>query len=282
MDKPKTIGIIGGTGKLGQWFKKFFEKNNCKVLIASRKTELTTKECASKADIVIISVPIKTTIDVIKEVGPHVREDALLMDFTSLKQEPVEAMLKHSKAAVIGAHPVFGPSVKTINNQTVVLCPERPKNWLDWIKNVLESNGALVRIITPEKHDKMMSVIQGVIHFSTISLAHTLKGLGIDIRESLHYTSPIYKVRMDMVGRMLNQDPGLYADIGILNPENNKSINEYMESSKKLQDIIKNKDKEAFVKFFKEGADFLGEFKQEATEYSDYIIEQLVKKGSLK
>ena len=33
--------------------------------------------------------------------------------------------------------------------------------------------------------------------------------------------------------------------------------------------------------YFKEGADFLGDFKKEATEYSDFIIKQLVKKGSL-
>jgi len=277
-----TIGIIGGTGKLGQWFKKFFEKNNCEVLIASRSTKLKPKECAARCDVVVVCVPINVTVDVIKEIGPFVREDALLMDFTSLKKGPVEAMLKYSKAAVIGTHPVFGPSVKTIKNQTVVLCPSRPRKWLKWLRGILERNGALVRIITPEKHDKVMSIVQGIVHFSTISLAHALKNLGIDVHESLHYTSPIYKVRMDMVGRLLNQDPCLYADIEILNPENKKAIAEYMKSSKKLMDIIKKQDKEGFVKFFKEGAEFLGDFKEEATEYSDYLIEQLVKKGRLR
>lgn len=281
-EKKITIGIIGGTGQIGQWFKKFFEKNKCKVLISSRKTKLTPKECASKCDIVIISVPIDVTIQVIKEIAPFVKEDALLMDFTSLKKEPVETMLKYSKSAVIGAHPVFGPSVKTIKNQTVVLCPARPKRWLSWLQDILKRNGALVRITTPEKHDKMMSIIQGVTHFSTICVAHTLKKLGIDVKESLHYTSPIYKLRMDMVGRLLAQDPALYADIQMLNPENKKAIEEYIRSIRELIGIIKRKDREEFIKFFKEGADFLGDFKQEATEYSDYLIEQLVKKGKLK
>jgi len=267
---------------MGQWFKKFFEKNNLEVTIASRKTKINPKECASKCDVVIVSVPIAPTLKVIKDIAPFVREDALLMDLTSLKQRPVDAMLKHSKAAVIGTHPVFGPSVNTIKNQTVVLCPARPKKWLDWIKNLLEKNGALVRITTPEKHDKMMSIIQGVTHFSTICVAHTLKKLGIDVQESLRYTSPIYKLRMDVVGRLLNQDPALYADIEMLNPENKIAIEEYIKSTRELIGIIKRKDREEFVKFFKEGSDFLGDFKKEATEYSDYIIDQLVKKGSLK
>lgn len=282
MQEKPTIGIIGGTGQMGQWFKKFFEKNKCKVLIASRKTKLLPKECAAKCDIVIISVPIDATIKVIKEIAPFVKEDALLMDLTSLKKEQVETMLKHSKSAVIGAHPVFGPSIKTIKNQTVVLCPSRPRQWLSWLRNIFEKNGALVRITTPEKHDKMMSIIQGITHLSTICVAHTLKKLGIDVEESLHYTSPIYKLRMDMVGRLLNQDPRLYADIEMLNPENKKAMEEYIRSTRELIGIIKRKDREEFIRFFKEGADFLGDFKEEATEYSDYVIEQLVKKGRLR
>ncbi len=281
MNKEITVGIVGGTGQMGQWFKSFFEKNGCKVLISSRKTKLTPIECVPKCDVVIVTVPIGATVEVIKEIASYVREDALLMDLTSLKKGPVDAMVKYSNAAVIGTHPVFGPSVKTIKNQTVVLCPARPRKWLEWLKGILKKNEALVRVTTPEKHDKMMSIIQGVTHFSTIAIAHTLKKLGISVEESLHYTSPIYKLRMDVVGRLLNQDPKLYADIEMLNPENKKAMEEYIGSVRELLGIVKRKDREEFIKFFKEGADFLGDFKKEATEYSDYIIEQLVKKGSL-
>jgi hypothetical protein len=66
------------------------------------------------------------------------------------------------------------------------------------------------------------------------------------------------------------------------NPENKKAMEEYIRSTRELLGIVKRKDKEEFIKFFKEGSDFLGDFKKEATEYSDYIIEQLVKKGSLR
>ena len=162
-----------------------------------------------------------------------------------------------------------------------MLCPARPKEWLAWIHDIFEKNGALVRVTTPEKHDQMMSIIQGVNHFSTICLAHCMKNLGIDVQESLHYTSPIYKVRMDMVGRLLAQDPALYADIEMLNSENKKAMEEYIRSARELLGIIKRKDKEEFIRYFREGAEFLGSFKEEATEYSDYIISQLVKKGSL-
>lgn len=279
MTKNKvTVGIIGGTGQMGQWFKRFFQKNGCKVVIASRKTKLKPEECAAKCDVVVITVPIDSTIPVIKKIAPHVRKDALLMDLTSLKKDQVKAMLKYSKSEVIGTHPVFGPSVKSIKDQTVVLCPARGKKWIVWLKSILKKNGAKIKISTPIQHDKMMAVIQGIMHFGSISICHALKELGVDIKDSQEFSSPIYKLRMDMVGRILNQDPKLYGDIEILNPATPKALRAYIKSSKKLYKIIRKKDKSAFIKYFKEAANYLGSFKKEAEEYSNYLIEKLVER----
>jgi prephenate dehydrogenase len=272
------IAIIGGTGEMGQWFKRYFERNNHKVIISSRKTEIKPIDAAKQADVVIISVPINVTEDVIKQVGPYVREDALLMDFTSIKIQPVEAMLKYSKSEVIGTHPVFGPSVDSLKNQTVVICPARGEKWLPWLKKILRKGEAKLKISTAEYHDKMMSVIQGMIHFSSIVACHTLGDMGIDINDSQKFSSPIYKLRLDVMGRILNQDPSLYADIEMLNPNTLKVLDSYIDAAKKLREIILNKDKSAFEHFFKEAADHLGDFKEEAEEYSDYLIRKLVRK----
>ncbi|CAD7777149.1 hypothetical protein BLFGPEAP_01615 [Candidatus Methanoperedenaceae archaeon GB50] len=62
MKKPNIIGIIGGTGRMGQWFEAFFEKRGYEVLISSRRTPLSNKELVQKSDVVIISVPIRVTV----------------------------------------------------------------------------------------------------------------------------------------------------------------------------------------------------------------------------
>ena len=284
MTKP-TIGIIGGTGLMGQWFKKFFENQGFKVIIASRHTELSIEDCAKQSEVVIISVPIEITIEIIKRVAPLVKKEGLLMDITSMKVKPVKTMVKYSNCAVIGTHPVFGPGVKDLKNQTIVLCPARGKKWLRWLEKLFLEGGAKLKITSPSKHDKMMSVIQGVIHFSSITISHVLKELNIDIMETQDFSSPIYKLRMDMVGRILNQDPGLYANIEIQNPKTPKALKVYLKTCRKLYGIIKEKDTEAFVRYFNEAADYLGDFKKEAEEYSNYLIDKLVdrkeKKGEI-
>ncbi|MCK5283895.1 MAG: prephenate dehydrogenase/arogenate dehydrogenase family protein [Nanoarchaeota archaeon] len=282
MGAKPVIGIIGGTGLMGQWFKRFFENHGYKVLIASRRTELSIEECTKKSDVVIVSVPIGITVDVIKKVGPLVKKGGLLMDLTSMKKEQVKAMLGNSGCEVIGTHPVFGPGVESLLNQTIVLCPARGEKWLDWLKKEFLKGGAKLKIASPDEHDKMMSVIQGVMHFSSITISHVLKELDIDIMESQEYSSPIYRLRMDMVGRILNQDPRLYSEIEINNPETPKTLNVYLKTCERLYDIIKEKDTKAFIDYFKEAADYLGDFKEEAEKYSDYLIGKIVHKKKKK
>ncbi|MEK6983302.1 MAG: prephenate dehydrogenase/arogenate dehydrogenase family protein [Nanoarchaeota archaeon] len=271
-----NVGIVGGTGQMGKFFMEFFEKNNCKVSVSSRRTKITPINCAKNSDIILVSVPIDVTVSVIKNISPHINKESLLIDTASIKKGPVEAMLRYSKCEVIGMHPVFGPNVSSLKNQTIVLCPARTKEWFNWLVDIFGKNGAIIKISTPEKHDEMMSVIQGLNHFSQLSAAHAMSKMGVSIKESLEYSSPIYKLRMAMVGRILNQDPSLYANIEIMNPANIKVLKQYISSSKKLQKIIRTKDAKEFLNYFNECAKFFGDFKNEAEEMSDYLIEKMV------
>ncbi|MBI2659657.1 prephenate dehydrogenase/arogenate dehydrogenase family protein [Candidatus Woesearchaeota archaeon] len=274
--KRVSVGIIGGTGKMGRFFKKFFEKNKCKVLVSSRRTRLKPTECAKKSDVVLVSVPIGATLKVIREISPCINKKSLLIDTTSIKKEPVNAMLKYSKCEAIGMHPVFGPNVGSVKNQAIVLCPARGKKWLRWIANIFEKNGAKIRIVTAKKHDEMMSIIQGLNHFSTLAVAHAMKRSGIAINESLEFASPVYRLRMMMVGRILNQNPELYADIEIMNSKNREMLDLLEKSSQQLKKIIESKNKREFVKYFNECSQFFGGFRKDAERTSDYLIEKMV------
>ncbi len=263
---------------MGQWFKHFFERHGCTVILSGRKTAVSMEEAAAKGDVVIISVPMDALESVIKRIAPHVRSDALLTDLTSIKEEPIELMLEHSPSEVLGLHPVFGPSVSSMRNQTMVICPGRGNKWQGWLTSLFLKEGAKIKVTSAQKHDKMMSVVQAVTHFSSITMSHVLKELDIDVMESEDFGSPIYKLRMDMVGRILNQEPHLYAHIGTHNPYSEKAIKTYMDTCKELYSVIKKKDVDGFIDYFMVGANYLGEFKDEAQEYSDYIIETLAKK----
>ncbi|MBI2140071.1 prephenate dehydrogenase/arogenate dehydrogenase family protein [Candidatus Woesearchaeota archaeon] len=276
---PKVIGIIGGMGQMGQWFKRFFEKEGYEVLAASRTTALSCEDCAKKSDVVIITIPIDQTVAMIKRIGPLIKEEGLLMDLTSIKQAPVQAMLESSRCAVIGTHPMFGPKIRSFKNQTIVLCPARPGNFLPWLSGILGKHKALIKIATPEQHDKAMTIVQGITHFSSIAMCHSLRELGVPINETEDYSSPMYRVFMDMVGRIMSHDSNLYADIEMLNPLNPEALRKFISNAQQLLHIIESKDKGAFNNYFREASDYLGDFKFEAEYYSTMLIHYLVDRG---
>jgi prephenate dehydrogenase len=95
-------------------------------------------------------------------------------------------------------------------------------------------------------------------------------------------SSPIFRFNMDVAGRILNQDPELYADIELLNKHVAPALKAYIEDASHLLNIIESGDREGFVSYFKEAADYLGDFKDEAEEYTNKIITYLVKEGKRK
>jgi len=274
--KAGTIGIIGGTGRMGRLFAKVFEKAGYAVLVSGRKTTLTAADLAKQCDIVIVSVPIRETVKVIGSVAPLMQPGQLLCDFTSLKVKPVEAMLK-SKADVIGLHPMFGPAVKSIRNQTIIVCPARADEArVAGLVAVFEAQGAVCTIATPEEHDRIVAVVQGLTHFVTLCVADTVRRLGVDLHKTEQFESPVYQIELSLVGRLLSQDPTLYADILQQNPYVPEVIAACRSSAAELAAIVDSKDTEKFREFFSKNSRHLGSYCEEGQKTTDALIECMV------
>ncbi len=276
MASPKRIGIIGGEGRMGQWFARFFKDSGCQVLSSDLKTTISSEQLVADSDIVVFSVPISVTVDVIESLLPVIRSEQLLIDLTSIKQPAVQAMLA-SNAEVLGLHPMFGPQIDSIVGQTVVMCKARPRAITPFIEELLVRSGVLLCQSTPEEHDKMMAIIQGLNHFMALVMADCFRRIGVDIGRSLDFSSPIYRMRMAMVGRVLAQDPRLYAEIEILNPASLGPIGKFIESAKELAQHVKDKNIEGFIDYFNQSAEYLGDFKDIAMSESNHLIELLHK-----
>lgn len=274
-----TVGIIGGRGMLGTIFKGFFRKHGFKVIVSGRKTKLTNIVLVKNSDIVIFSIPISSTVRVIREVLPYTRKGQLLMDFTSIKEEPVKEMLK-SKASVIGLHPMFG-KIESLKGKTILVVPARPGKWLKFILSLFKKEKIKFKITNARKHDEIMAVLQGLIHFNFISTAYALEEISkqknFKLKDLLEYGGVVYRLRLGMISRILSQDPELYADLAIQNKNTAKSIEEYSKVVSKLNSLIKKKNKKEFVKHFAKASSFFKGFDKEALKESTFLIEQLSK-----
>jgi len=211
------IGIIGGVSGIGRWFAAFFEKEGHPVHVSGRDTGLRPAEMAGVCPVVIVSVPIGVTEAVIREVGPHMKQESLLMDLTSLKAGPVRAMLETSVSEVVGLHPLFGPGVLSLEGQNIVLCPARGERWLPWVRDTLGKKGATLIEVTPERHDEVMAVVQALNHLNTLVLGLSIREAGISREELERFSTPLFRARLEAVENLFSH-PQLYAEIIAGNP----------------------------------------------------------------
>lgn len=273
-NKKPIIGIIGGNGKMGNWFKNFFEKEGLKVIISDKRTKLSNIELAKRADIVIVSVPVRITVKVIKEIRGIIRKDALFSDLTSLKEKPVKAM-KKAKSGVLGIHPLFGPLAADIKGQSIVFCLERKNKWIDFLRKIFQKNGAKIIDISPKEHDIQMAYLQSLIHFSNISMAYFL--FTQNFRPKSSFLTPLFRLQSLVFGRILGQNSKVYAEISIENPYFHEILKKYFQEISLFEKNIIDHDYKEFQRKFRDSSLHLSNFVKVAQEKTTQILKTIEK-----
>jgi len=256
------VAIIGGSGKIGRWFADFLLKEGVEVIITGRNEEklrqvkkqlgveiATSMEAVSRADVILISVPIDNFEEVVKQLQPCVQPGQIIMDITSIKASPVAIMHRYLKTAtVLGVHPVFGPGASGIANQNFVLTPtnDEETSLARKVKGYLETRGASVSIMTPPEHDEMMTVILGLAHFIAIVSADTLLNFN-KLNQMKAISGTTYRVLLTLVESVLSEDPELYASLQMNLPGITETEQLFLKSTQAWTEIVENKDRPEFV-----------------------------------
>ena len=276
-----SIGILGGTAGMGAFLGRLFTAAGYEVETTGIDAGAPNVVVAARHDLVIVAVPIAVTVEVITEALPHVRAGACMVDVTSVKRAPMEAMIAHAPEGVdvIGTHPMFGPQGADMDRQKVVLCAGRGETWLPRVRRLFEAFGAEIVESTAEEHDAQMALIQVLIHEKTMVLGSVLERLKAGLERSLQFASPIYRAELAMVGRMFSQQAELYADILTSNPEGSRISHLFEQEAGHFARAVAMHDRDTVVKRFREVAEYMKDFAAWAKKESDAILHDIVRHG---
>ncbi|WP_237386673.1 bifunctional chorismate mutase/prephenate dehydrogenase [Xenorhabdus sp. Sc-CR9] len=257
------VVIVGGSGKMGKLFSRLLTLSGYEVRVLETDDWNNAEHILADAGMVMVSVPIHLTEKVIRRLPP-LPKHCILVDLASIKYRPLNAMLDVHEGPVLGLHPMFGPDVGSCAKQVVVYCDGRyPEAYQGFLDQILVW-GARLHQIRADEHDKNMSFIQALRHFTTFSYGRHLAKEDIDLQQLLSLSSPIYRLELAMVGRLFAQDPQLYADIIMSSPENIEQIRRYHQRFAQALEILENQDKSAFIESFKQVSEWFGD---EATRF---------------
>lgn len=257
--KPRRVTLIGGSGMMGQFFINQLSAVGHEVSILARNDWEHADKLLAGAELVLVCVPIECTLDVVRKAARYLAPTTALADITSIKTPIVGTMLEYHRGPVMGLHPMFGPKVKSFLSQNVVVCPGRRDEAFQWLLDLIESEGGKLIVCTPEEHDQMMVTIQAIRHFATFSLGIFLAEEEIDIRRSLDFSSPTYRMELDMVTRLFAQHAPLVVDIMLATEERREAIGRLASTYERLAQLVMHNDRDTLIGEFKAGMSCFGQ-----------------------
>lgn len=273
-----TVLIVGGGGRMGAYFGRWFAESGYTVRVLERDDWPRAADLCRGAALVLVSVPIAATVEVIRRLGPHLPADVVLADLTSVKAAPVAAMLAAHTGPVVGLHPLFGPTTASMDQQVVVASPGRDPAACQWVLDQLSAWGNIVLTLDAAEHDTLMDLVQGVRHFATFAFGRFLAERGVDLGRTLEFSSPIYRLELGMIGRLFAQDAAMYAQIICASPRRLALLREYVESLRRSCELLEREGPAAFEREFARVAAWFGPFCGQALRESSFLIEKLVER----
>lgn len=257
-----NFAIIGGSGKMGRWFARLLVGEGHRVLLLGRSearlrpardqlgvdASTDTRRIAG-ADVVLVSVPPNAFEGVVAGMAPHTRAGQVVIDVTSLKTAPVEAMHRHlPSAAVLGMHPVFGPGARGLAGRSFVLTPTNDAETAlaRKVTDYLEERGARVSLMTPQEHDRLMTIVLGLAHFIAIVSADAL--LAQDSFQRLKQVGgTTYRLLHTLVESVISEDPELYASLQMSFPAIAGVEASFLKAAGEWAQMVRDGDRQGFV-----------------------------------
>lgn len=186
------------------------------------------EEFASKANVIIVSLPVKQTIETFQQLSKMpLKQGAIVTDVGSTKGAIVEAgqeTFNHLPVRFVGGHPMAG-SHKTgaasadstlFENAYYIFTPtaETDSSAILEIKDLLSGLGARFIVVDPIEHDRVTSQIS---HFPHV-LAATLMGQAAAYTEEHSLTGRFAAGGFRDMTRIAESEPSMWTSILLSNP----------------------------------------------------------------
>ena len=254
----KSITIIGAGGQMGQWFSKYFASKDFEVTGYDEENPIKGKDIIQasslvggilKADYVMLCTPTRRTPEIIRLIAKEMKRGTFLIDISSQKGKVVASLAKMpAKINPICIHPMFGPGIKKIKGQNIILVPVKDaKKELTVAKTLFE--GANFVTIDTVEHDKKIAVILGLTHLVNLVFANIIsKDEKMTLTEKM--SGSTFRVQKILAESIMAESPQLIETI-ISNPEIRRVAEDLWKDVGRLLTSIQESKTEEVISYIK-------------------------------
>lgn len=265
--KGRSALVIGGGGKMGQWFTEFFRSQGFDVTVADPDHTVGAftqvedwRETPDTFDVTVIAAPIGVTADILDEIAAVGRR-GLIFDIGSLKS-PLEAGLRKlasTGAKVTSLHPMFGPDTELLSGRHVLFVDVGAPEATREARQLFASTMAQQIEMKLEDHDRLIAYVLGLSHAVNIAFFTALAESGETLPKLDELSSTTFDAQLEVAALVADESPELYFEIQNLNPHGLAPLRELAKAVQQISQIVEAADEAAFIELMARGRKYLAQ-----------------------
>ena len=256
------VGLIGGSLALDIKSKypetNIFgidhnEDNLIKAKALGVIDDVASLDALPVAELVIISIPVDATLELLLLVLDKIGDDTLVIDVGSTKEDICHAVKDHqNRRNFLATHPIAGtefsgPSAAVeglFKNKTNIICEveETAFKLQEKALELFKELGMRIRYMNPEAHDKHIAYVSHLSHISSFMLGKTVIEKEKNERDIFDMAGSGFESTV----RLAKSSPEMWTPIFRQNKSNViETLDEYINNLKHFKTLMENDDFES-------------------------------------
>jgi prephenate dehydrogenase len=250
----QQVAIVGAAGKMGTWFASYFahrglnvsayDINQKKILKTSSKVKVQESlfECVHDADLVLVSVPVHKTPQVVKECTKNMKDGAIIAEISSVKNKTYGVLKKIPRnLRPLCIHPMFGPGASKKVETRMLLIPVRnEKIEVTIVKEIFENANVIV-LPNAKQHDKSIAVVLGLTYFVNMVFAKVMSS-GNNLSMLKQVSGTTFSLQSLIAESIFTEEPDLVIALISENVYAKRYINRFLKETAALAKLTIKKD----------------------------------------
>jgi len=255
------VAVLGSRGGMGSFFSRYFVSKGHDVVGYDPRESPTpslgarlagsNEEAVTGREVVLVGVPIDATLRVVKEILPHLKRRATIVEITSVKSGILPRLRsiigRRRGVRLLSVHPLFGPTLRQTAGMKIAVLTVNGNPSLKLAKRVFPDANLIP--IGPKEHDREIAVVLSLTHLANLAYAAVVAKHS-KARVFRELASPTARMQLTLSESVLAQDPSLYSYLDVENPFSLDVLKSFASEVGELKEMVMKHDRRGYESKF--------------------------------
>ena len=256
--------VIGGAGKMGNWFVDFFRSQGFSTDVAdpgvdgSAGTYADWTAAGVDYDVIVVAAPLAISGEILQQLADR-KPRGLIFDIGSLKTPLRSGLqaLQRNGCRVTSIHPMYGPDTQLLSGRHLIFVDVGNAAATADAKELFQATMVEQLDMSLDDHDRMIAYVLGLSHALNIAFFTALAESGEAAPKLAKLSSTTFDAQLLVSAAVARDNPRLYFEIQNLNEFGLEPLQALCESAERILQLVDDGDEQGFVDMMEKGRQYM-------------------------